>query len=153
MDQETALRRILVVVSNCDLSQDQKEMVSEILARLVESSKISDSKVETEVYSDASSDICNKPAVGKKKKHIKDKKPPLNKEDFERRFRENPSSIKKWELAQAVGDKSGYGLSHLCPEIEGKGSKILGQKMEVLKDIIANHLESSNPFDELAVEE
>jgi hypothetical protein len=149
MDQETAQRRILAL-SNCDLClEDKKEMVADILARLVESSKISDSKVETEVYSDASSDIFSKSAVDKKKKRIKDKKPPLDKEDFARRFRENPSSIKKWELAQAVGDKSGYGLSHLCPDIEGKGSKILGQKMEVLKNIIANHLdELSAPFED-----
>ena len=149
MNHETALRRILVV-SNSDLSQeDKKEMVSDILIRLVDFSKIPESKVETEVYSDASSDIFSKPAVSKKNKRIKDKKPPLDKEDFERRFRENPSSIKKWELAQAVGDKSGYGLSHLCPDIEGKGSKILGQKMEVLKNIIANHLdELSAPFED-----
>ena len=149
MDQETALRRILVV-SNCDLPlEDKREMVADILTRLVESSKISYPKIEPEVYSDASSDFYSKPAVSENKKHLKDKKPPLDKEDFEKRFRENPSSIQKWELAQAVGDKSGYGLCHLCPEIEGKGSKILGQKREVLIKIIANHLESSNPFDEL----
>tara|TARA_X000001036_G_C20458254_1_gene716323 strand:+ start:341 stop:805 length:465 start_codon:yes stop_codon:yes gene_type:complete len=148
MDQETAQRRILAL-TNCDLClEDKKEMVADILSRLVES-KISVPKMEVEVYSDASSDVCNKSAVDKKKKRIKDKKPPLDKEDFARRFRENPSSIKKWELAQAVGDKSGYGLSHLCPDIEGKGSKILGQKMEVLKNIIANHLdELSAPFED-----
>ena len=51
MDHETALRRILVVVSNCDLCQDQKEMVAEILARLVESNT---PKTDT----DRKTDVC-----------------------------------------------------------------------------------------------
>ena len=147
MDQSKALRCILALSSSNLDSERKEEIIDDILTRLVEF-KRPESKLEAELCSDVgSTDVdggSKSEGLEKKKRRPKSVSRPLDKEDFARRFRDDPLSIKKWELSKAIGKKNGYGLNELCPDVEGaphSGVKIVKQTTDVLRSIIAKHLE------------
>ena len=148
MEQAKALRNILAL-SNCNMAEARKsEIIDDILTQLVEYQwSLPEGKAPRgtcSVSSVVDTTKLEEDLLKNKKKKNKRKADPLDKEEFVKRFRRDPYSIKKSELNKAIGKKNGYGLVNKLEIQSGEcahdGIKIVKQKKEVLRRILAKHL-------------